>query len=1055
MTPFPFIHRPRDMGQAASLLAGGPALLMGGGTALRIEWNRVLPRGRVVIDLSGVEDARYVGIAPGWIGAGVPLATLEHDDRVPALLRQAIGNVASPAVRRLATLGGQIGGRSGCTLAALLVMEAWVQALLPGESTPVVQPLAQWLRDPPAGIVVGIGYPVLDMEGWQGFYRKVGLRQAFTPATAVVAGMVRRAEDGSIVDVRLAAGGKGLRPCRLNQAEALLRGDGEAEIRWPRWREGVATGLCPPGQDGRETAYIRTMIANLLAVFLGGRQGLPVSAVPDFRAPAPLPPLEGEKLVSRATMPDRWAVRSDMPGKVDTSFGYLTDRREDGMLVGRILRAGRPHARIRHIDVAAARALPGVHAVVTAADIPGLNGFGIVFQDQPALCDTKVRYTGDMVAAVAAEDAATAARALELIHVDYEDLPVVSDPVAALAHDAPGVHDNGNLCREIRFGYGDVEDAFRTCAHVLETTYETPRQMHAFMETEGGYAYVDAEGTLHVCIGSQHGTRDRMQLARILDWPAERIHIVSSPVGGAFGGKDELTVQPAAALLAIRSGRTVRMHLDRDESVQAGTKSPPMRIRMKTGCDAQGRIVAQDVDVIADCGAYASLAPCVLETGMEHVIGPYLAAHVRSRGRLVYTNNGTGGAFRGFGANQMTYAIECQMDRLARQVGLDPVEMRRRNLRGPEDRGYLGQMVAPSIYLNEMLDAAASSPLWRNPRLPSQGDDTHLRGVGMGLIYQGNGLGTKFEDPLACRLRLAEDGCIEAWCDLVEMGQGITAVVQSSMEQALGCAREDVRPVLGDTRINLDSGSTTASRGTIAANIAIRGAAGMLAERLVAQAAMVLDCPPAMLRPGRGGIHDVTRNADTQPLLTYTELARRAPDLSGLTVEFRGQVPTTLWKRANARYLFCTGVVICQVAVERATGVVTLEKAELHCAAGPVIDVAGYLGQLEGGLMQGMGFTLMEHVPYGAGRPLALNFDGYMVPMMPDTPQALAIHAYEAMDSNDPAGVRGVGELGMAALTPAMANAVAAATGMWPHAAPFRPEQIMRAIGTWIEEPRQ
>ncbi|WP_034959761.1 molybdopterin cofactor-binding domain-containing protein, partial [Komagataeibacter kakiaceti] len=221
------------------------------------------------------------------------------------------------------------------------------------------------------------------------------------------------------------------------------------------------------------------------------------------------------------------------------------------------------------------------------------------------------------------------------------------------------------------------------------------------------------------------------------------------------------------------------------------------------------------------------------------------------------------------------------------------------------------------------------------------------------------------------------------------------------------------------------------------------------------QAAVVLDRPPGTLRPGRGGIHDATRNTRTQPLLTYGDLARQAPDLSALTAEFRGQVPSTPWKSANARYLFCTGAVICQVAIERATGVVTLEKVELHCAAGPVIDVAGYLGQLEGGLMQGMGFTLMEHVPYGQGRPLALNLDGYMVPMMPDTPQALAIHAYEAMDSNDPAGVRGVGELGMAALTPAMANAVAAATGLWPHAAPFRPEQIMRALGTWIEEHRQ
>jgi aerobic-type carbon monoxide dehydrogenase small subunit (CoxS/CutS family) len=287
------------------------------------------------------------------------------------------------------------------------------------------------------------------------------------------------------------------------------------------------------------------------------------------------------------------------------------------MPVGRIQRAGRPHARIVSLDTSRAEALACVRAVLTHRDIAGQNAFGIMWADQPALCHDVVRDAGDPVAAVAA------------------------------------------LARAV---------------HVVTGTYTTPRQMHAFLETEGGWCAPDGAGGLTVAVGGQPGARDREQLARILAIPEARIRVISSPIGVGFGGKDELTVQPALALLALKAGAPVRLHTNRAESILGGLQRNPMVVRMTTGVDAEGRLCGHWVDALADCGAYASLSAAVLETAMEHAAGPYQVADVETRGRLAYTNNGLRGAFRGFGANQMTFAIEAQMDRLAAACGLDPAD---------------------------------------------------------------------------------------------------------------------------------------------------------------------------------------------------------------------------------------------------------------------------------------------------------------------------------------------------------------------------------------------
>jgi xanthine dehydrogenase D subunit/xanthine dehydrogenase C subunit len=1039
------VVRPVTAAEALACLTTGSARLVAGGTALQLDWAKGLPRPDRLIDLGRVAGLRGIERSAGGIriGALTSLGALERDRAISEalpLLAAAVRVTAGPAVRNLATIGGNVAGRTGCLLSALLALDADLEiATQAGRGR---KPLSQWLaetRDQPAiveAVIVPLGQ---DTARWT--HRKVGLRAAFTPSVVGVAGMIETA-DGVVTAARLAVGG-GVAPTRLHEAEALLAGEALDDVDWEALHGVIEQTVDAPDDAFRSGRYRRKVAANALVHGLGGR--LP-GRVPHRPRPVPRPcePPLGELVLARADAGARWHVRPDGPAKIAGRLEYLTDRRAPGMLVGRILRAGIPHARILGIDTRAAEALPGVAAVVTHRDVPGSNAFGIVVQDQPALCSDKVRYLGDAVAAVAAVDAETAERALALIKVDYAPLPVVADPEQALAAGAESVHETGNLRRSLKFVRGDVAQGFVRAAHVVEARYEMPRQMHGFMETEGGYAFVDADGTLKVYAGGQHGRRDRLQLSRILGMAEEKIRVVTSPTGGAFGGKDELTVQPALALLALKTSRPVRLQLDRAESVIAGTKRNPMTIRMRTACDADGRLGAQQVDVIADAGAYASLGPGVLETALEHACGPYVVANVQTTGRLAYTNNGACGAFRGFGANQMAYAVECQMDRLADACGLDPIEIRRRNLRQPGMPGYLGQTVAPTERLREMLDAAAADPIWLKPRGLS-GDSTEIIGVGMAMNHQGTGLGTIPPDPAGGALRLAPDGAIEALLGLDEMGQGLLTSIQSAVAAALGCGRDDVRPLTGDTAKAPESGSTTAARGAHVVWRVAETTAPVLAGKMLSAAGAMLGRDRQGVAIGPGGIVERHSNSG-ELLLTFAELARALPpdQLPSAATSF--EFPKSDYFEGNARLIFAFGATLARVAVNRITGLVRVLDLHQHTAAGPVIDVAAYLGQIEGGGVQGLGFTLTEDAAMRDGRYLTGNFDTYMLPGIADTPESMATFALEDLDPADPFGPRGVGELGIGAVAPAIANAVADAIGLWPERLPFDPERILDAV---------
>jgi CO/xanthine dehydrogenase Mo-binding subunit len=468
-----------------------------------------------------------------------------------------------------------------------------------------------------------------------------------------------------------------------------------------------------------------------------------------------------------------------------------------------------------------------------------------------------------------------------------------------------------------------------------------------------------------------------------------------------------------------------------------------MIIRMRTACDADGRLLAQEVDVIADAGAYASLGPGVLETAMEHVAGPYVIDNVTTRGRLAYTNNGVCGAFRGFGANQMTYAIECQMDSLAELCGLTPVEIRGRNLREAGSPGYLGQRVSSSERLSEMLDAAAASPLWQEE---TESDPAEIIGVGMALNYQGNGLGSLVPDPAGGRLSLSADGFIEAAYGLDEMGQGLLTSVKAAVADRLGCSRDDVLPVTGDTGLSPDSGSTTASRGGYVVWAVAKLAGELLAPKMIEAAALKIGRPAESLKLAPGGFAEAGSNSGDL-VLSYRDLARSLETEALPSAKVSFDFPKTEYLAGNARYIFAFGACLARVAVNRITGAVRVLDIRQHTAAGPVIDIAAYLGQMEGGAIQGVGFTLTEDAMMRNGEYLTANLDTYMLPSIRDRAGAMSVYALEELDPGDDLGPRGAGELGIGAITPAIANAVADAIGYRPPSVPFSSEAILDAIG--------
>jgi len=734
--------------------------------------------------------------------------------------------------------------------------------------------------------------------------------------------------------------------------------------------------------------------------------------------------------------------RVDGPEKVCGTTHYMTDLSFPQALVGRVLRSRYPHALIKRIDVSRARALPGVTCVLTADDVPGLNAYGVIIQDQPVLAKEKVRMLGDAIALVAAESEEIAEQALALIAVDYEPLPVVSDPEAALAPDAPPVHADGNLLKRVVFRRGDAEGAFAAAAAVVEGTFYTPRQMHCFLENEGGWAQVEPDGTLTIRCPAQAAYRDRMQVARILGWNPERIRIISNPLGGGFGGKDELTVQHYLALLALHAGgRPVKLHYKREESVVAGVKRHPFKVEIRLGARADGTLCALQARLVADKGAYNSLGTEVIRLAVEHVCGPYKIENVNVEGLAVYTNNGCNGAFRGFGVPQVCFALESAVDMLAAQLGLDPITIRKRNVYRRGEIDAIGVPVETSVGIWECLDALERSALWQQRAERKRGAEPFKsRGVGVACSLHGVGLGKGVPDFVGSRMALQPDGSFELHLAPQEIGQGNTMVYTQFAAEALGCELARVKVVQGDTGLVPDGGTVTASRATYAGGRAALSAAQNMVALLKAAGAELLGAESVGLADG--AVVGAGRR------LSYAEVYARLAAAGHSTVaEGFFALPTAEQSVEGLTVHYVCGYAahLALVEVDRLTGEARLLEAVAAVDCGKVINPLGLEGQSEGGIVMGMGMALYEDTVMEGGAYKTHNFSTYILPTTFETPKVTTI-PIESMEETGPFGAKGIGEVVMVPIVAAIPNAIAEGCGVRVHQLPATPERIWHEL---------
>lgn len=759
---------------------------------------------------------------------------------------------------------------------------------------------------------------------------------------------------------------------------------------------------------------------------------------------APEKPMENTGRIVTLDTGSEWSALSgaDLRRRIEGRLAYATDHQAmPGLLHGAILRSAHSHARVIRVNVARAWGMPGVHAVVTAEDVPGQNRFGIVVRDQPVLCDERVRYEGDAIAAVAADTREQARAALEAIEVEYQALPVISDAAIAeqqaAIHDASDIHDGGNLLASETLRRGDVGDAFARCAAIVEHHYRTPRQMHAFMETEGGVAIPDGHGGLLFRVGCQSGHRDAEQLADILGLAPWQVAVEAVATGGAFGGKDELTVQPVAGLLALKTGCPVMIHLDRFESSRVGMKRHPVAVKMTTGCDAAGRLLAHRVEAVLDTGAYASLGPAVLANYLDHATAPlYRIEAYAVSGRLVYTNNGVCGAFRGFGGNQATFAVESQMDALAGKLGMTPAAFRRVNLRALGERGSRDQAVRWTAPPAEVLAAAAASPLWS---AMTDNVGRWLTGTGMAMGAQGNGLGDGLPDSGGGRVSLSPAGRLRVEFGFSDFGQNVAEAITCSVCELLGCREYEVEVVLGCSR-GPDSGPTSASRSSVLVHDVLADILPRWTTAMRRQTARLSGHKEESLDHGPGGMF-----CNGRQVMSYRQLAENS--VAGeLTVDARRDFPVAPDPDGSVgRYLQLQIATVARVAVDQLTGRVRVTNLHHVTAAGRVIYPPGYLGQVEGAAVMGLGMTLTEDMPTRDGRYLADNLDQYLMPTFHDAP-AQRVDVLDTTSGDDPFPVRGVGELGIEAVAPAITAAIETATGIRIRRLPVAPGELLAAL---------
>jgi selenium-dependent xanthine dehydrogenase len=730
----------------------------------------------------------------------------------------------------------------------------------------------------------------------------------------------------------------------------------------------------------------------------------------------------------------RVVPRPDAFAKVTGAARFADDLSFPGMLHAAVLRAGEPHAILRSLDVESARRSPGVHAVLTADDVPGERNHGLVILDWPVMVGVgeSVRTVGDALAIVAAESRAEALAAVAQIRFELEALPVVGDPVQAARPDAPLVHSTGNLLKHIKVRKGETESGLAESDVIFERTYHTPTTEHAFLEPECSLARPLPDGRLEVYVGSQIPYADREQIAACLGLAQDAIRVIGTPIGGGFGGKEDIAGQIHAAMLARVTGRPVKLLFDRHESLLVHPKRHATQLRVRLGVRADGTMLAAETELYGDTGAYASLGEKVMTRATTHSTGPYVIPHVRADCYAMYTNNPPSGAFRGFGVTQSAFAIESALDELSHQLGLDPIEIRRKNALYVGAETNTGQLLDESVGLLECLDRVEREIRLRQPgdpwyrARPVEGN-THLRRAwGLAAAFKNTGLGGGAPDKAEAEVELLADGTLEVRTSSAEIGQGLLTVLQMVAAEELSMPLAQVRVLLSDTDLTPDGGPTTASRQTFVAGNAVRGASDVLRQAMSSCISEKFDVSPDRIRFVEGLAQVDGRQLAMADVARLMRSEGREP-----RARFEYWAPETQPLGTGGRMHIAYGFAAqaADVEVDLETGEVRVLRVISATDVGRALNPLGLLGQIEGGVMMGIGTALTEEFILDQGRVVTDRLARYRMPSIVQAPEIIPI-VVECPAAAGPYGAKGVGEITSIPTAPAITNAIFHACGV-------------------------
>ncbi|HKU14930.1 MAG TPA: xanthine dehydrogenase family protein molybdopterin-binding subunit [Steroidobacteraceae bacterium] len=754
--------------------------------------------------------------------------------------------------------------------------------------------------------------------------------------------------------------------------------------------------------------------------------------------------------------------RREAREKATGAATYADDIVVPRMLYGAVLGSDYAHARIVSCDTSAAEALPGVKAVLTGDKLGG-KLFGKCIEDEPVLATGKVRYVGEPVAAVAAVDRATAKRALQLIELQYEELPAVFDAEAALAADAPPIHearktyvgrvpplDNPNLASYTCFAEGDAEAAWAQCDVIVEDKYETPAQQHMYMEPCSTLAAFDrAADQLTLWTSTQGVFIVQYGIAKWLGLPMSKVRVIAPYIGGAFGGKGGLTNQQIAAALAIAAAAPVKLTYSREDDMTMMKSRHPSRIYMRTGAKRDGTLVAREVRIYLNTGAYADEGPFVNAVAANFSRGPYRIPNIKTQSWCVYTNHLKAGGMRGFGVPQANYASELQIDAIAARLGLDPIEVRLKNALGTGDKFLGGQNVDHGT-LARCLEAVRQASGWEARRARPAVQPGKRRGIGVASATHVSAM-----NAAGATVKMNEDGTLTVNTGAVDVGQGSDTALSQLAAGVLGVSLDQIKYAAPDTNFSPYNHQTGGSRTTYTVGVAVQRASENARDQIFDLAAELLECPVDDLELRPGGWVGLKGAAGKQ--VPFSAIAKRSLYTSGGPVmgtanwlyeaeRFDPKRTLTAGFAPNAVGVFLFAALVVEVDVDEATGKVEVVEAWAAHDVGRAINPGAVEGQIHGGLVQGFGFALIEELLWDEGRLVNPSMMDYKVPGAMDVPYEIHAIVLEDPEATGPFGARGVGEIPLNLAAPAICNAIEHATGVKVTTIPATGERVLRSM---------